>query len=305
MGTNIRLYAYLNINNPLVAWEVAIGRIKSSCDINSYTYGTSVWMYSHLRRLALDGSDGRFLNELKLEQVRQQVARGSVSRLTGVYFFESEADAHAAVERWKIPDKKKYISPVDFSANHLTRVDSEWITSYLTSKETDWMERYWLGETLGVRPLTEVLASGIGAVRNKELRSQACEFIYRHHTASTPLLSMACCGFAEGVSEEIAIVKPHLSVNDGVLHGTHFIDIRDLSLHKAKLVQVMEECHKRGEVLPMVVPDDGETFFRVPDLSNLDFKLESPLVAELFTSIHDISIRSSECTLSGFNSFVR
>jgi hypothetical protein len=291
MGTNIRLYAYLNINNPLVAWEVAIGRIKSSCGINSYTYGTSVWMYSHLRRLALNGSDRRFFNELKLEQIRQQTATGSVSRLSGIYFFESEADAHAAVERWNIPDRKRYISPVDFSANHLARVDSEWITSYLASQETDWMARYWAGETLGIRPLTEVLASGIGIVRNKDLRSQACELIYKHHTTSTPLLSMACCGFAEAVSEEIAIVKPHLSVKDGVLQGTHFIDIRDLSLYEAELLQAMEECKKRGELLPMVIPDDGETFFKTPDFSELDFKLESPSAAELFASVHDMSLR--------------
>ena len=29
---NITLWAFLNIENPIVAWEVAIGRIRSSCD---------------------------------------------------------------------------------------------------------------------------------------------------------------------------------------------------------------------------------------------------------------------------------
>jgi hypothetical protein len=82
----IRLYAYLNIANPMVAWEVAIGRIKSSCDISKNAFGTSIWAYSLLRKLAINGMDRRFHNELKLEAIRQKMNNHLVSRLTGVYF---------------------------------------------------------------------------------------------------------------------------------------------------------------------------------------------------------------------------
>lgn len=281
-----RLFAYLNIMNPMVAWEVAIGRIKSSCDISPNSLGTSIWAYSLLRKLALQGMDKRFNNELMLESVRQQLPQRTVSRLSGVYFFESEGDARAAVERWGIPSRAQFISPIDFYPNMLTRVDSEWITSYIQSDEADWMERYWNGETLGQKPLTEVLASGIGQVRNMELRKRAIEQIYKKWTTATPLLSMACCGFGDAQIEEIAMVRPVISHENGVIKGTHEIYIGDLDKNQERLLAALENCKARGEVLPMVVPDDGETFFTTPDFSHLDFELKFRPASDTLAEVH-------------------
>jgi hypothetical protein len=41
---NLELWAYLNIDNPVVAWEIAIGRIRSACDINKFA--VSSWFYN-------------------------------------------------------------------------------------------------------------------------------------------------------------------------------------------------------------------------------------------------------------------
>ncbi|MCL2644311.1 MAG: hypothetical protein FWD51_02510 [Betaproteobacteria bacterium] len=281
-----RLYAYLNITNPMVAWEVAIGRIKSSCDISPNSFGTSIWAYSLLRELALQGMNKRFHNEMMLESKRQHLSRGTVSRLSGVYFFESESDAFAAVERWGIPSRAQFISAVDFYPNRLTRVDSEWITSYIQSDETDWMEHYWNGETLGQKPLTEVLASGIGQIRNLELRQRAVKQIYEKWTTSTPLLSMACCGFADALMEEIAMVRPVISYENGVIKGTHYFYIGDLEENQELLLMCLENCKARGEVLPMVVPDDGETFFKIPDFRHLDFELKFKPASDTLAEIH-------------------
>ncbi|MNK04556.1 hypothetical protein D3C87_224250 [compost metagenome] len=278
----------------MVAWEVAIGRIKSSCDITRDTYGTSVWMYSQLRRLARTGLTPQFINEMKLELVRLKVNPSAVSRLTGVYFFENESDAYTALDRWNIPGKKKYISQVNFSANNITRVDSEWITSYMRSTdEQEWMVSYWSGEVQGVKPLTEVLASGIGMVGNNALRQEATRRIYEQHLTSSPLLSMACCGYAYAGFADIAIVKPWIWSEGGALHGSHIIDVQDLSLHEDVLLEAMEFCRKRGEILPMVVPDDSESFFRTPDISHLDFKLESVVATDLFNSVHDLGFKAA------------
>jgi hypothetical protein len=70
MPTNLILFAYLNIENPMVAWEVGIGRIRSSSDRPRDGFGVSVWAYSLLRRYAANGLDQRFRNEILLEAVR-------------------------------------------------------------------------------------------------------------------------------------------------------------------------------------------------------------------------------------------
>jgi hypothetical protein len=103
MPTNLTLFAYLNIANPMVAWEVAVGRIRSSSDRPRDTFGVSVWSYSLLRRYTTKGLDQRFRNELLLEAVRQQVHPDACSGLKDLYFFESEYDAHAALEQWGLP----------------------------------------------------------------------------------------------------------------------------------------------------------------------------------------------------------
>jgi hypothetical protein len=148
----------------------------------------------------------------------------------------------------------------------LTRVDSEWITQHLRSEDVDWMQGYWEGATLGARPLTEVLASGIGYVRDKDLRRQAYQSIITKWPHATPLLAMASCAFCEEGLEDIALVRPAIVSTGSAIVGSHFIDIQDLERHQNKVVRAIESCQQRGQFPPVSIPDDGKTFFRVPDM---------------------------------------
>lgn len=286
---NVTLYAYLNITNPMVAWEVAIGRIRSACDISREQFGVSVWSYSLLRKFSTVGAGRRFINEILLESVRQQTHPLAVSRLAGIYFFESEGDAHSALDRWKMPERKPFISEVSFSANNLTRVDSEWITSYLGSEKRNWMEDYWQGKTLGVRPLTEVLASGVGMVRNRELRVEAYKRVANLWPHSTPLLSMACSAFCEERLENIGLMKPALIAGSDVVIGRHYIYIGDLEKNQEKIVRAVDASKKRGELPPATIPGDGKTFFTLPDMSCMNFDFKEAAAASLLKSVHDAS----------------
>lgn len=273
----------------MVAWEVAIGRIRSACDTTQEQFGVSVWSYSLLRKFSAEGASRRFINELLLESARQRTNPLAVSRLAGVYFFESENDAHNALDRWGMLKRKPFISEVSFSANNLTRVDSEWITSYLGSEDRNWMEEYWQGKTLGVRPLTEVLASGIGAVRNRELRIEAYKRVANLWPQSPPLLSMACCAFCEEQLEDIGLAKPALIASNGVISGEHCIYIGDLEKNQEKIVQAMEACKRRGELPPATIPNDGKTLFALPDMSHMNFEFKEAVAASLLRSVHDAS----------------
>ena len=283
---NSTLYAYLDIRNPLVAWEVAIGRVRSVSDVTRESFGVSTWTYSLLKKYATEGLDRRFINELMLESVRQSLRAPECSRLSDLYFFCSESDAYAALERWGLNNYRSFVSAVNFSSSQLTKVDSEWITSYLQSENTDWMPAYWQGKTLGVKPLTEVLARGIGKVMSKELRHRAYESIIQRWPTSTPLLGMACCAFAEHGLEDIALVRPAIVESDGKIKGSYFIDIRDLDLHQKKIISALDACKERGEIPLMIVPDDENSFFRFPDFSNMAFTFNNKSAAAKLKSVH-------------------
>jgi hypothetical protein len=189
--TGQRLFAYLDIDHPMV-----IGRLQSAGETGVERFGVSLWAYSMLKSYVQENLPKSFANEFRLEYVRARRHAHCVSRLGGLYFFQSEGDARAAVNRWGMRRREQYISAVEFFPTALTEVDSEWITFNLASNDDSaWMDSYWSGATAGARPLTEVLATGQGIVLNKELRIEAYKRIYDLWPTSTPLLAAACCAF--------------------------------------------------------------------------------------------------------------
>lgn len=285
MPQNITLYAYLNIEHPVVAWEVAIGRIKSSCDSKDDEFGVSFWHYSLLKTYSEQGLSRKFINELKLEKIRQKECPEQISRLKGAYFFENLDLAHTALERWGMPQRKKYISAVSFSANHLSKLDSEWITHYLNSENDNWMTSYWKGETHGEQPLYEILASGIGIVQNKALRIQAYKNIINAAPDSTPLLAMSSCAFIIKKIETIGLSMPALVSDNGYIKGAYYIYIDDLKKHEAEIIEAVSTCKDRDELPPALLPEQSNVFFKLPDTRYLHFVLKNKEAHEIFSHL--------------------
>ncbi len=283
---NIKLFAYLDIDNPIVAWEVAIGRIRSACDNTKDNFGISLWSYGLLRSYAKEGEDIRFTNELRLEEVRQKQFPRMVSRLKGVYFFESLDDAFAATERWGLKSKQKYITEVYFSSNDITRVDSEWVTSYLRSQESEWMSCYWRGDVLGEKPLVEVLASGIGVVHDQAIKVKAYKKIMDIWPYSTVLLAASCVGFSWLGLETIGQMTPALVARDERIVGEHYINVVELKKNEAEIVRLLDEAKKRCELPPIIRPPEQEAVFRVPDMRDLDFILRAKGAESIFKRLH-------------------
>jgi len=184
VNNSIKLYAYLNIDNPIVAWEVAVGRLKSAPSITSQEFGISFWAFNLLSTYATGKKWTRLQGELDLEEVRLQRYSDKVSRLQGLYFFKTEEEALAAIDRWGVPSKmKEYLSEVEFYPDAISEFDSEWITDCLGTVDDskDWMDEYWYGATRWEKPLTEVLAIGFGYVRNLLLREKAYKKVLGTH----------------------------------------------------------------------------------------------------------------------------
>lgn len=286
MPKNIKLFAYLNIEHPMVAWEVAIGRIKSICDNNKEKFGISLWQYSLFKKYAQEGKYKKLENELKLEKIRLKNHKKSISRLQGLYFFESEEDANIALDRWNMSHRKKYISEVYFSANSITRVDSEWITYNLDSDDDEWMGEYWLGSVLGEAPLTEVLASGIGIIQNMELRKQAYQNILKIWPESSPLLAAASCAFGHNKMENIAHIKPSFVMENNRLIGQYYISMDDLDKEEQKVVEAIQKCKDEKHLPPIIMPSDSNVFFSLPNFESEKFELTNPEIFSIYEDIH-------------------
>lgn len=283
-----KLYAFLNIERPMVAWEVAIGRICSAQALTSTGFGLSVWQFNLFKKLARTNNLKIAQAEFRIEQVRQLKFPEKVSRLSGVYFFESHEMAVCAIDRWGLPGRyKNYISEVVFHGQSYSNYDSEWFTQFASTTDTGWYENYLSGKTLGERPLTEVLATGVGLIQCKELRSHAIHKVIQLWPTSTPLLASAICALAELNMFDVALMTPYLYREGGVIGGHHAINLESLEKHGALIGEALNNCYSKKLIdVPIIVPDDPDKIFAIPDMREEEFKIESQNLTKIFTSIH-------------------
>ncbi|WP_273745799.1 hypothetical protein [Morganella morganii] len=188
----LKLWCYLNIDNPLVAWEVAIGRI-ASLEALPFLQGKekrwylTQWQYSRIKNAFHNKPKNKIplINEFRIESVRHKFYKNKVSRLRGIFFFKSKEDAINIVRcygwggfnpnhlsevevYYKKDDDISYYDSTWFTmkANNIMTVED--IKSYLANIT------YW-GES--TNPATEVLVYGLGFILNNELIKKAYEII--------------------------------------------------------------------------------------------------------------------------------
>lgn len=290
---NSTLFAYLNVDNPMVNWEVAIGRIRSSCDRKEPDGVVSYRHYDLIKSYAQQSLPRHFFDEYRLEAIREKYYPEQVSRLTGLYFFDTYELADIAIDRWNLPRKhKKHITKINFSATKITRVDSEWITNCIGKnlENNDWMHSYWKGETYGEKPLTEIIASGVGIVTDTNLIHSCFTKIMNLEPITAKLLAMAVSAFISGY-EDIAQVIPVISNKGLQVKGNYYLDMR---LFQADSKIDMKQCLKNafdrgyrfGRLLGMETPE-----LRLPDFGTsfeFNFKKNKEFSDEMKRQIEKI-----------------
>ncbi|MDR9741122.1 hypothetical protein [Proteus terrae] len=195
----LKLWCYLNIENPLVAWEVAIGRIASAEALPSFQgkekrWFLTQWQYSRLKNAFYNdpAKEVPLINEFRIESIRHQLYKDKVSRLRGCFFFKNKEDAINIVN---------YYGWNGFNPNHLSEVEvyyktdndiSYYDSTWFTMKASDIMatediksylanENYW---GIHGHPATEVLVYGLGFILNKELIRKAYNIVKQTHPNS-------------------------------------------------------------------------------------------------------------------------
>lgn len=269
---NAELYAYIDTENPCIAWEIAIGRMMSTDIITRWESTISQRLYSVLKMYSTFNDESILNYEFPLERIRSIHYPDRISRLSGFFLFENRHDAIAAMERWGTIKKNKYVTKVFFTGN-LTKVDSEWITNCATSQnDTSWMHDYWKGVTYGELPLYELIGNGFGMIRNKTIRKKSYRKIIQISPAATPILSMACCAFSYTRMKDIATVTPAITNRNGNLDVSIYIDMNHFTQNASEINAAMSYCKARNE-LPYVHIENGRLHITSPDMSAHSFQL--------------------------------
>ena len=278
-------YAYVNICDPLVAWEAAIGRLCSSDDLErDQVFSLSLRQFALFRHYASIGqATSQIRNELRLEGVRAQRYGHLPSRLRGLFVFENIEDGHAASTRWDGRHfDSSFLTKVAMAPTKSARLDSEWITSNL-AKEDDpsWMDQYWRGEVYGEKPLTEVICSGVGVILNKQLRERAYRNVMDGFPKAVPLLSIACVAFDLGF-DRVAQVVPYLLAAGETVRGVHLLNMNDLR-NESPVFTALSEY--KDPWPPLAAPWDG--IIQIPDMTASWFELDRP---ELLALVREATV---------------
>lgn len=276
----MKRYAYMKIADPMVAWEVAIGRCCSA-DLmrRSGVLAVSLRQFSMFREVSLGGDDAKLRSEIALEQMRLVHAPSAVSRLGGLFMFESESDAVAITKRWDGRHfRKEFLTPIEIEPPQTTTLDSEWITtSFSRHRERDWMAAYWRGETYGESPLAECLCSGIGRVLSQDLRERAYRQTVKSFPLSRPILDRACLAFSLGflhAAQIVAFLKSNQNGKPGA-QGVNIINMRDFE-KGSELVDAF--ARYQGPGIQAVAPDEDVA---LPDLRRYWFDVDHTRLNEV------------------------
>ena len=263
----------------MVAWETAIGRICSASVLhNQGVLSLSIRLFSLIRGAINTQNISKIKKEFEIELFRRIDFPKKISRLTGIYFFESKEDAEVIVGRegWRSSRfNQKYLSKVHLIKGEVSRFDSEWITSNFASKDTGWIHSYFAGETYGVNPLTEVIASGVGEILNQKLKEQAFKYIARNYPDSLPLLILSRLAFTNRFLDAGQVV-PFLQKQNDLVSGVHIINIKHIEKN-SKFLELLENGVIKK---PIIANWDGS--WRYPDFSSMSFTTKMPFFLKLF-----------------------
>ena len=175
------VFAYLDIENPIVAWGVYRGVLVSAKADGDLSHPCTVSMM--FASMVRNRNGVQLQNELILEEFRQAQFPQCVSRLAGMYFFEG-LDAAKSAASWGEHFTKECLSEIElFPTVGASRHDANWISYAPRDRdhrytETCWFKNYWAGDPYPLAlPVWEIVANGRGVVMTTAVRFRARETI--------------------------------------------------------------------------------------------------------------------------------
>ncbi len=238
----MRLYAFLDIEYPPVAWAVMRGTLVSANRVPCAGAGFISFM---MAGMVYSQHGTRFSNEQVIELRRSLTYPQKVSRLRGMYFFESRELAARAIGDTNWPSYFTSCNLVELRldvCDSITRVDSDWITNAPRDPETglldlqkiDWIESYWAGEPRSNKPLWEIIVNGVAVVTDTSVRERAYDVVHDAFPKCWVVAEMA--RLAGEAGSDGGLVAPFLLKEDGDAYMLAYW-LRDADYHDPIAIQ--------------------------------------------------------------------
>lgn len=202
----LQFWSYIDIDDDFSAWEVAIGRFQS---LNlAHKYALSIRQINSLRNAVKYQEYDIWKMELELESFRRQYYPNKVSRLRGLFLFESEIEAKENSAYWGEHFSEEYLTDIGFlgSETIFSKYDSKWITHYKYGDVT-LLHNYFSGQPYDNFPQWEIVAYGSGVIWNRELKQKAYDQIIKHEPYTKSILDSAVAIFHFGLDEVENLLK--------------------------------------------------------------------------------------------------
>lgn len=289
------LWTYLNIADPIVAWEAYRGvLISPDCYRIEDNPAISFWQLKFLKNIESNKS----INELKLEMIRQQFYSQKISRFRGFYYFEDKETAEKAANLWGVEYMNPFcLAQVAIDAKSLySKMDSNWITYYLSKDNAndDWMHKYWRGDICPHfdSPIWELLVVARGYILGTELRSRAYENI-KNNNPTTILSMLEQARIAALLDSDLGHTAPYIIQLGTNRYKVDFImDMHDAKndnyLHRLK--QYMENPENKSRInyedLKLI---DRYNKFSVLDARVKSFEFSIPSNLNMYFDIKKLS----------------
>ncbi|MGK3128417.1 hypothetical protein ACCW76_04360 [Pantoea sp. C8B4] len=301
----MRLFAILDIDHPMVAWEVAIGRVLANPpkDEQGIEFiAPSLWLYSNIKSSINDKYMSDLESEFHIEKIRASKFPDKPSRLSGAFFFESRNDAINACKMWEWEEKLDYISEVNFHESSYVKLDSNWITLRIRSCEKperdSFIENYYSGaELFPGRPLNEIICTGYGEVLNSKLRRLAYGKILQQKPDASLLLALGISCFEQDskLYQDILRVTPFIRRIDNEVEGLFIMNFTHLENDEKRVAKIASRfIHNHGTSLmtpklnkpgiPLIIkrPINKEGIFSLTDLTSHSFRMNVDDFIEMY-----------------------
>jgi hypothetical protein len=256
----MRVFAFLNVDSPWISWLVYRGEMVSPKSTGESVL--SIWHAKYIIDVArARNSVPNYRRELEIETERKRSFPTKVSRLSGLYFFEDRNSAEIAGHRWNGNFRKEHLAEIEMSPQMVvSRYDSEWITKYMHSNDSSWIQSYLAGKPLGNNPLWELLIEGRGFVLGTSIRKIAYDTVKRAWASSLGLLELA--RVAVDLESDLGLISPIVTINGDYGHLKMYLNFQD-----AEKPEFLERLSKyKG---PKNIGDlNAQTNLVIPDLSN-------------------------------------
>lgn len=270
---NIEGFAYIDISNPMAAWNVVRGAIFSpSClpKIDERRGSISFAMAG-----LLGSSDAKRIKcEFRLENFRATRFPNTVSRLTGIFIFD-DVDSVARTweeDPWGEHFHDDYLTDVGVSADRSVRVDAQWISKMMSAEHQlvqgwqEMAERYWSGEPANETPIFERIVEGWVAIWGLDLKRRAQQEIRDFWPNSLQLLSY--CVNASSIGSCDGAIIPYVTRNGNCVDVKYYLRLVD-----AKNPEFCEQLRKfLTSRDPKICRYNAGDDFVLPDFSTYNFR---------------------------------